>query len=382
MRRALLSAALAGMAVPAAAEVRIRRAQRPLTDGWRRIAVEARGLTTLGVSFRPLQARALGLDPRAALMQLLPLEFEVLRLAAHWDAIETHPGDLRADDLDWQIEAAARAGKQIVLCVGAVKAFGYPELFVPAHRLNAPLPEHTVIGAETHGALLEAAIDFVTRMVGRYRDRPEIIAWQVEHEAVDPLGLEHSWRLSTAFLEAEIAAVRAADPDRPVLLNGFLPASLPVRLQQWWRTRGQGDSLSVAEHLADVVGVDYYPRHALLGVGPLAMYLDGHNSPWPARRLTALLARAQQRGQRVIVSEGQAEPWETATTPPSPAGGGMSSCLPEHVIENYNRCMAVANGCGVRLSSYLFWGAEYWLQRQQGGDPRYLEAFKRVLDDA
>ena len=30
----------------------------------------------------------------------------------------------------------------------------------------------------------------------RYRDHAAVVAWQVEHEALDPLGLEHSWRLS------------------------------------------------------------------------------------------------------------------------------------------------------------------------------------------
>ena len=29
-----------------------------------------------------------------------------------------------------------------------------------------------------------------------------------------------------------------------------------------------------------------------------------------------------------------------------------------------------------------FWSAEYWLLRQQHGDPSYLEAFARILDHA
>ena len=32
--------------------------------------------------------------------------------------------------------------------------------------------------------------------------------------------------------------------------------------------------------------------------------------------------------------------------------------------------------------AYLFWGAEYWLLRQQHGDLSYLEAFARILDHA
>ena len=81
-----------------------------------------------------------------------------------------------------------------------------------------------------------------------------------------------------------------------------------------------------------------------------------------------------------MIVEGQAEPWEAVTTPPSPQGRAMYSCLPEHVIENYSQCMrwnAQQGRCV--LDAYLFWGAEYWVLREQQGDPRYLRAFARVL---
>ena len=61
--------------------------------------------------------------------------------------------------------------------------------------------------------------------------------------------------------------MREADPTRPLMMNGFLPTSPPVRVSQWWRTRDQGDSLAVAQRLANIVGIDFYPRHALAGAG-------------------------------------------------------------------------------------------------------------------
>ena len=54
-------------------ELKIRRAQRPLTERWAALPVEPAGPTLLGVSFRPLQAQALGLAPRETLTQLLQL---------------------------------------------------------------------------------------------------------------------------------------------------------------------------------------------------------------------------------------------------------------------------------------------------------------------
>jgi len=367
------------LALPIVSEVRVARAMRPLTDRWQRTPVAPRGATLLGLSFRPLQAEALGLDAHATLQKLLACPFQVVRLGAYWSRIEPAPGQFCPDELDRQLDAAERAGKQIILNVGAVKAFGYPEFFVPAHQLRQPLREGTLVQPDGQRPLLAAATAFVTRIVERYRDRRAIVAWQVEHEAVDPLGMEHSWRLAAAFVQQEVAAVRAADPTRPIMLNGFLPTSWPVRVQQWWRTRDQGDSLSVAQRLADIVGIDYYPRHALVTLGGRTVYLDGGR--WHQRRRRQLFAWAAAHGRQLMVSEGQAEPWETATIPPNPGAGGMYSCLPEQVIENYNQCMRWQQEAS-HLYAYLFWGAEYWMVRDAGGDPRYLHAFARILERA
>lgn len=382
MRR-ITRAAAGAISVPLlaiASEARIKRAVRPLTDRWRDAPVEPRGSTLLGISFRPLQANALGLDTRTTLETLLGYPFQLVRLGAYWNRIEPEQGRFCPDDLDWQIDTAERAGKQIILCVGAIKTFGYPEFFVPAHHLLHPLREGHLVDPAGHRSLLAAGTEFITRIVERYRDRKAIVAWQVEHEAVDPLGVEHSWRLAFSFVQEEVEAVRNADPTRPIMMNGFLPTSLLVGVQQWWRTRDQGDSLSAAQRLADIVGIDYYPRHALVSIGARTLYLDGSRRPWQQRRIKRLYERAHSCGRQLMIAEGQAEPWETVTTPPNPHAHGMYSCLPEQVIANYNRCMRQAGGWDFRLYAYLFWGAEYWVLRQKAGDERYIRAFARVLE--
>jgi hypothetical protein len=375
--RAAAAATAAALVTLPLTELRLKRITQPLTDRWRQLPVEPRGTTQLGVSFRPLQATALGLDPQATLQSLLAYPFPLIRLGAYWNRLEPRPGTFVPGELDRQLDAVEQAGKQVILCVGPVKAFGYPEFFVPTHHLDQPLREGTLIRPDEHNRLLEAGTEFITRVVERYRNRASIIAWQVEHEAVDPLGMEHSWRLSEAFARREVEAVRMADPARPVMMNGFLPTSTPVRLQQWWRTRDQGDSLVVAQRLADIVGIDFYPRHALASAGPLGLYLAGSRAPWQRQRRERLLNQA-----RVMIAEGQAEPWEAVTTPPSPAGRAMYSCRPEDLIGNYNQCMRWTDRQAVAADGYLFWGAEYWLLRERQGDPSYLGAFRRVLENA
>jgi hypothetical protein len=363
-------------------EVRVTRPEQSLTDAWRQVPIEPRGTTRLGLSFRLPQLDAFGLEALPSLQALLAYPFEVVRLGAYWNRLEPAPGCFDPSALDPLVEAAERAGKQIVLCVGALKTFGYPEFFVPAHHLPRPLPEHRRIDPSSHPALLAAAQEYLSRVVAHYRGHAGIAAWQVEHEAVDPLGLEHSWRLDRAWVEQEVATVRAADPSRPILMNGYLPTSTPVRLTQWWQTRDQGDSLAVAQQVGDIVGLDVYPRHALLSIGGRTLYLDGSRAPWQQGRRRQLFAWACAQGGRLMVSEGQAEPWEAVTMPPSPPGRGMASCQPERLLQNYNQCLQWSREAGLPLEAYLFWGAEYWLLRQQQGDPSYLQAFARILDQA
>jgi hypothetical protein len=83
-----------------------------------------------------------------------------------------------------------------------------------------------------------------------------------------------------------------------------------------------------------------------------------------------------------MISEGQAEPWETVTTPPNPSDGAMYSCPPEQLVENYNRCMGWTREAAFPVDAYLFWGAEYWALRAQSGDSSYLQAFARILEEA
>jgi beta-galactosidase GanA len=369
------------LTVPFALELRLKQATQPLTDAWQHLPIEPRRSTLLGISFRSPQIAVLGLDARTTLHTLLAYPFQLIRLGAYWNRMEPEPGTFSFDELDWQIDAAEQAGKHIILCVGPLKNFSYPEFFVPAHHLRRPFPEHTLIKPSAYPSLLTAATDFITRLVERYTDRKGIVAWQLEHEAVDPLGVEHSWRLDAAFVAKEAEAVRKADPTRPVMMNGFLPTSLLVHLSQWWRTRDQGDSLAVAQKMADMVGIDYYPRHALLTVGTKTLYLDGSQRPWQQRRRKRLFTWTRAHGQQLLIAEGQAEPWEMMTTPPNPEKQGMYSCLPEQVIVNYNTCMRWSQP-EAPLYAYLFWGAEYWMLRKQCSDPGYLQAFTRILENA
>ncbi len=127
------------LALPLASEMRLKQATQPLTEVWQHAPIEPRRSTLLGISFRTPQVDALGLDARTTLQTLLVYPFQLIRLGAYWNCIEPEAGRFCFDALDWQIDAAERAGKQIILCVGPLKTFSYPEFFVPAHHLKLPV---------------------------------------------------------------------------------------------------------------------------------------------------------------------------------------------------------------------------------------------------
>jgi len=375
------AAVAAGLvAIPLLLEARLVASEQVVTDTWKRLPIKRRGQTLLGISFRPRQVGAFGLDAAATLDALLAYPFDLVRLGAYWNRIEARAGEFDTSELDWQLDAAEGAGKQVLLSVGAIKNFGYPEFFVPGHRLQTPLREGSLVRPSTHADLLSDSTRFIRQIVTRYRDRTSIAAWQLEHEAVDPLGVEHSWRLSVDFVQRELEALKEADSSRPVMMSGFLPTSSVVRLSQWWRTRDQGDSLAVASRLADIVGIDYYPRHALRAFGSRSLYLDGGSFPWQRSLTRTFLDGARKRGKRLMVSEGQAEPWEAVTLPPNPADHVLFSCGPAEAVRNYNAAMDWS-AQDEPIYAYLFWGAEYWVLREQSGDPSYMQAVARIVEE-
>jgi hypothetical protein len=130
---------------------------------------------------------------------------------------------------------------------------------------------------------------------------------------VDPLGVEHTWRLTAGFVKREVAEVKRLDPGRPILLNGFLPMSAPVAAQQWWRTRDQGDSLALAEEAAEIVGVDFYPCHALGAIGGMTAYMDAREPARGKARGSEWPAAHDQRGTGRTVGGGDHSPQPSST---------------------------------------------------------------------
>lgn len=363
-------------------DFRIATPEVPFSDDWATMPIQPRGSALLGISFRPLKTVAFGLPVRPTLSKLMQYPMQMVRLGAYWNLIETQPNVFDFGELDWQLDTVEQAGAHVVLNVGAVKTFGFPEFHVPLHYMPQAFPDGTVIRPESYPTLSAAAVAFVERVVDRYKNRTSIVAWQIENEPLDPVYFVHNWSLSRSFVEVELAALRRLDPVRPVLINGNLPPALGETLAQAWVTREQGDSLTMATEVAQLIGVDVYPRVAIMGLGSKTLYLDCTDAPWNHWYRDRLEASARSHAARIMVSEGQAEPWELSPLhiPPSPLRRAVYSCTPGEMIALYNAWAGPA--ATQALYAYLFWGADYWILRAMQGDPQYLNAFTRILEKA
>jgi hypothetical protein len=312
----------------------------------------------IGATFSATNARWLGLDAEEALTQVIELGLDPLRLCGYWDQ--------PPDDLDWQLEQAARAGRKVALTVG-MKAPRWPEFHLPPGQ---PLDLHR--GGEVRADLpiAPAAVVQVKAMVERFRDRSAIRWWQVENEPCNKSGPERWW-ISPELVAREVAAVRTLDA-RPVMLTAFGHFSRIVDEASGHRIcnldalggRGSGVEPELVDLLqpGDVLGLDVY--HSIGSRGDHVQHAAS-----PITYLERWRAEARVRGVECWVTELQAEPWEAA---------GADQWEPRSVAPaDVQDRLAEVRAAGAE--TVLLWGVEYWLAQARRGNSAWLDAGRAAL---
>src|SRR5688572_17443133 len=122
---------------------------------------------SFGATFSKPYAMELGLDWRETYVAVLDdLGVRRLRIPAYWNEIEPAEGDYHFDDLDWQINEAAKRGAAVILAVG-LRAPRWPECYAPTWADG--------LDQDTLDLKVLAMIETVVR---RYAAEPAIVAWQ------------------------------------------------------------------------------------------------------------------------------------------------------------------------------------------------------------
>ena len=332
-------------------------------------AHESAGPVQVGASFSVRRAEGLGLDWRQTYRDLEDMHFKVIRLSVYWDQVDAEG----YDQVDWLMQESLRSGQPVVLTVG-MKALGWPEYYIPDQYLP-----RTASGGDVARDLVlgDAVLPFIKQTVERYRDYPNLVAWQVENEPFNPSGPSRWW-IGRDLLERELATARSADRTRHRLIVnvfGHFNMQLDAASSRSGATLGsllgfdsdsaERDALSVIQP-GDVLGSDVYTRigYRFLGREGVAEA----DSNWDDR-VAEWQGAALKQGKQAWVTEAQAEPWEAdRTTYATP-----SSFSPPDVERTFHDLKLAGQ------TTVLLWGVEYWYWRLQNGDPTWLEAARSIL---
>lgn len=294
-----------------------------------------------GVTFSDHYARSLGLDPNQVLKEALTdLNIKLFRLPVNWDNVENTPGRYDFKQIDQYLDQIKKNNAQVVLVIG-YKVPRWPECYPPewTNGMADPEREQRIL------QLLEAEVNY-------FKTKGEVIAWQIENEALFDFGL--CKKISPEFLKQEVNLVHSLD-SRPVILTDS------GELSPWITTM----------QLGDYMGTSLYRK-------VYDKYLGYSSYPYPPLyyRLKAFLIRSlfAQSNKGVFVSELQAEPWPS-NLPLAKADIESQSQI--FTISEFQDNVEFVKRTGFE-TSYL-WGLEWWSFMKQKGHPEYWYYAKTVF---
>lgn len=293
-----------------------------------------------GVAFSRIFSEQMGLDWRENYLAIInDLHPEYLRLPVYWQDIEPRQGKFSFSDYDWMISEAKKRNIKLVLVIGR-KTPRWPECNLPDWVNKKDLESQK-----------NPVIKMISEVVDRYKDQPNLYAWQVENEPF--LNFGECPLMGGDFLDQEINQVRKLDPGRVIMVTDS------GELSYWVQ----------AAKRADIFGT--------------TMYLIVHSQRWgfieynlPPRFfwLKANIVHLLYPNKPIIVSELQAEPWGSNL---------LYSITLEEMMQSMNfpqfiKCIDYAKRVG--FPDIYLWGAEwwYWMKTVQG-DSRYWDYAKDVI---
>lgn len=296
---------------------------------------------TWGVTFSSNYAIDLGLDWKEAYLEILDdLSPRRIRIATQWNDLEPEKRIYHFEDLDWQIEEAEMRQIDFILTVG-MKTPRWPECHIPywANDLNK-------------GEQQEEILTFLETVILRYKDHPNLIAWQIENEPFLDFGV-CPWYDKEFFLK-EIDLANSIDPDTPKLVTESGELSL------WF----------LGAEIGDMVGTTMYRQTWWHKAGGFyAKY------PIPAIHYyrKALIIR-KIFDKDVIVVELQGEPWGPVPTFILDLKEQEKSMNPEIFDKNID--YAIRSG----FDEFYLWGVEWWYwMKTVNNQPEIWQQAKKLL---
>jgi hypothetical protein len=295
-----------------------------------------------GVSFSVKFARQLGVDPRQNYLALLDeLGVRRFRLMSYWDEIEKQPEQYDFNELDFEMNEAAKRGAKVTLATG-LRQPRYPECFMPEWAKTLPLAEQ-----------YQRLDRYLTVVTERYRWHPALESLQLENEALNTV-FGVCAHFSRAQLVSEFNLIKRLDPRHPVIVNVSNEFGLPLRAP-----RGDKIGFSVYRRLYDQTITHTYVNYFFFP------------ALWHRVR-AALIERYLHR--TVFIHELQGEPW-------GPAGTEQLSLAEQNKSMDAARLLKVADYARrTGIKDIYWWGGEWWYWRKvKFNDPAPWESARIIF---
>lgn len=295
-----------------------------------------------GATFSKFFADELGVDwidvYQAALDDLKIRKF---RLTAHWPMIEPERDVYDFSALDYQITEATKRDAEVILAIGR-RLPRWPECHTPSWVGNMEWDEQK-----------NEIREYLTKIVERYKDEPNITMWQIENEPYLHAYAGHiCGELDEEFLHEEIALVKKLDPSRPVLVTDS------GNLGTWYRPYRAGDAFGTS------VYVHFWTPE--LGqfrtVQPPALY-----------RAKTNLMHLFFGTKPTLLIELSGEPWlvEPVTKVP------IETQLTRMDVAKFNDIIRYAEA--THLDEQYLWGVEWWYWMKKNGHPEFWEYSRKLF---
>lgn len=294
----------------------------------------------LGVTFSPRYAAYMKLDWRKVYINILDdLKVRSLRIPTYWDILQPEPLKYEFAETDYMLQEADKRGARVILVLGERQP-RWPECHIPAWAKSLKVEERR-----------EKLLQFIQKVVERYKNHPEVWAWQVENEPLLGNFGEGCDIPDKEFLKSEVGLVRRFS-DKPIIMTDSGELG-------WWVTSMQ---------LSDIFGTTLYRQVYDNLFGNVTYPL-----PPAFYSLKSNLIRIFASDSRnTIIVELQAEPWL--------ADGTFVSAEQQAKLfttENFKNYINFAEKTG--FDEVYLWGVEWWYFMKEKGYPEYYNFAKTLF---
>jgi hypothetical protein len=299
----------------------------------------------IGSSFSVKYAEELGINWQDAYLALLDdVKVKHLRLMSPWDRHEPFNNQYIWDELDWQMDEAAKRDVKVSLAVG-LRQPRWPECHLPQWAWGEDREEWQ-----------PELMEYIEEVVERYKGHPALDSYQLENEALNQWFGEcviSDRVVLKTYLSDEYELIKSIDPKHPIIMSLSDQHGIPV-----------------GEPTPDIYGYSVY--RVVYNTQIAKGYFIYPTPVWYHRMRAFIIDVLKDRP--ILVHELQMEPWGPAPTPQLSIPEQDKSMSVPQMYKNVDFARQIG------LDEAYMWGAEWWYWRKEAlSDPAPWAAAKDMV---